>query len=119
PFQAKVLTPVIGRKPGSRSFPSGHSAAAFAGAWLLSKYFRRWRPAFVALATLVCFSRLYLGVHYLSDVVMGAISGAALAAGYRIVVGAAIQRATSFARGVRQRQTVATGEMSIPPSTRR
>ena len=43
----------------------------------------------------------------------------AVAAAGGILVVLAIQRATSLARGVRQRQTVATGEMSIPPSTRR
>ncbi|NCC37082.1 MAG: phosphatase PAP2 family protein, partial [Chloroflexia bacterium] len=39
PFLEVVQAVVIGRKPGSYSFPSGHSAAAFAGAWLMSHHY--------------------------------------------------------------------------------
>lgn len=80
PFRARVLAPVIGKKPNSHSFPSGHSAASFAAAWLLSQIFPAWRPFFYAVAGLVAFSRIYLGVHYFTDIVAGAVSGTALAA---------------------------------------
>ncbi len=85
PFAARVLAPVIGHRPGSHSFPSGHSAAGFAGAWLLSRHYPRWSPAFYLLALVVAFSRLYLGVHYLSDVVTGALAGTGLAVLFRAV----------------------------------
>src|SRR5512141_1202555 len=39
PFIAFIQAIVIGKKPGSWSFPSGHSASSFAGAWLLSRDF--------------------------------------------------------------------------------
>ena len=79
PFIAYIQAIVIGKKPGSWSFPSGHSASAFAGAWLLSREFPGQRPLFFVLAALVGFSRIYLGDHYPGDVLSGALSGMALA----------------------------------------
>jgi undecaprenyl-diphosphatase len=75
PFIDFVQATVIGKKPGSWSFPSGHSASSFAGAWLLSRDFPRLRPLFFLLAALVGFSRIYLGDHYPGDVLSGAFSG--------------------------------------------
>jgi undecaprenyl-diphosphatase len=79
PFIAFIQAIVIGKKPGSWSFPSGHSASAFAGAWLLSREFPGQGLFFFLLAALVGFSRIYLGDHYPGDVLSGALSGMALA----------------------------------------
>ena len=66
-------------KRSNSSFPSSHAANAFALAWVLSARWRRGWPAFAGVAVLVAFSRMYLGRHYLSDVVAGALLGAAVA----------------------------------------
>ena len=62
-------------KPLSYSFPSGHSASAFAAAGVLSYYFKKYSVCFYTLAALIAFSRIYLYVHYPSDVVGGIILG--------------------------------------------
>lgn len=61
------------------SFPSSHSANAWAAATVLARRWRRGWPAYVALAALVSFSRMYLDRHWLSDVAGGALLGSALA----------------------------------------
>ena len=85
PFIAFIQAIVIGKKPGSWSFPSGHSASAFAGAWLLSRDFPGQGSLFFLLAALVGLSRIYLGDHYPGDVLSGALSGMALAEGVQRV----------------------------------
>ena len=72
------LVPLI-PKPTDYSFPSGHTACSFAVGFLL---FRRLPKVYgipcLVLAMLIGFSRIYLGVHYPSDVIAGAISGICL-----------------------------------------
>lgn len=59
------------------SFPSGHTCASFAAALV---YYRmtpgRWGIPAVILASLIAFSRLYVGVHYPTDVLAGLVIGA-------------------------------------------
>lgn len=65
--------------PTSGSFPSGHSAAAFAFATGVGHVLPRAAVPLRALATVVGYSRVHTGVHYPGDVVAGALMGTALA----------------------------------------
>src|SRR5947207_4824650 len=63
------------RQPASRSFPSGHAASAFAFATAVGQAAPGVRlPLYVAAAT-VAYSRVHTGVHYPSDVAIGAVVG--------------------------------------------
>jgi len=64
--------------PGGHSFPSGHAAGAFTFAAFVSLQSPRASlPAF-AFAALVAWSRCFLGVHYPSDILAGALLGASI-----------------------------------------
>jgi undecaprenyl-diphosphatase len=59
----------------SSSFPAGHAATAFAGATLLSYLVPRAALGFLFLAAAIGYSRVYVGVHYPSDVLAGVLMG--------------------------------------------
>jgi undecaprenyl-diphosphatase len=74
--------PLVGT-PLDLSFPSGHAATSFAGATLLAWYAPRLAVPLYALAALVAWSRVYVGVHYPFDIVAGALLGIAVATAFR------------------------------------
>jgi membrane-associated phospholipid phosphatase len=67
------------RMPGSTSFPSGHSASAFAFASAVGRDVPALALPLNFLATAVAYSRVHTGVHYPSDTIVGALIGASTA----------------------------------------
>jgi undecaprenyl-diphosphatase len=75
PTAARSIPPM----PRSLSFPSGHTASSVGAAVALSRMWPRVGGVWWVAAGLIAYSRLYLHHHYPSDVVIGALLGAALA----------------------------------------
>lgn len=65
--------------PTDYSFPSGHTLSSVIGAAILTKANRKFGLAAIPLAALIAFSRLYLYVHYPTDVLAAAILGVVIA----------------------------------------
>jgi undecaprenyl-diphosphatase len=57
------------------SFPSSHAVNNFAGAIVLTFFYPRGRILYFFYAALIAFSRIYVGVHYPSDVICGSVLG--------------------------------------------
>jgi undecaprenyl-diphosphatase len=75
PFETTLDARIVGRRPTTYSFPSGHAASAVAGAFVTTLMAPRARAFLWALAVLIAASRIYVGVHYPLDVVAGACVG--------------------------------------------
>ena len=78
PFAVNTAVELLVKAPLDASFPSGHTAASFAAVFALKTAGSPlWKPA-LAAAVVIAFSRLYLYVHWPSDVLAGALLGAAV-----------------------------------------
>jgi membrane-associated phospholipid phosphatase len=86
------------RMPRSRSFPSGHTAAAFAFATGAGGELPWAAPPLYAIAALVGYSRVHTGVHYPLDVIAGALAGVALGE----LTGACVDRAARVQEPLRE-----------------
>ena len=74
PFQQESAVLLIG-EPTGYSFPSGHTLTSVIGAIVLASADRRFGYVAIPLAVLIAFSRLYLFVHFPSDVLCAALLG--------------------------------------------
>lgn len=74
PFSLRDISLIV-KMPTDHSFPSGHAAASFAAAGAMAFMKNRGRIPALILASLIALSRLYLYVHYPSDVLGGMLLG--------------------------------------------
>jgi undecaprenyl-diphosphatase len=79
PYLAFPKTNIFRNPLSDHSFPSGHTTAAFSTAFPFIFAFPEMLPLFLGLSTIVGFSRIYLGLHYPSDVIAGAVIGTCIA----------------------------------------
>ncbi|MGD1048023.1 MAG: phosphatase PAP2 family protein [Candidatus Krumholzibacteriaceae bacterium] len=93
----------------SFSFPSGHAANVTASMLFLGLVYRRWLAPLLAVALVVSFSRIYIGVHWPSDVLVGMALGAALG-------GAAYAVFTRVYREGTRNETPPQPEPDTPPA---
>ena len=101
--------PPLVELPSTYSFPSGHAVVAFACATVISFAVPRLRWPLFALAALVAFSRVYVGVHYPGDIAAGAVIG--------VAVGLLVEGARRLLRDyVRRRE--AQDDATAPPTPR-
>ncbi|MFD9407891.1 bifunctional phosphatase PAP2/diacylglycerol kinase family protein [Streptomyces sp. NPDC059989] len=99
----------LATQPQTTSFPSGHSASAFAFTAGLALESPGWGAALAPVAASVAFSRVYTGVHYPSDVVAGAALG--VAAGFVV---RRLARDAQEARVVPGDERTAAGAPALP-----
>ncbi|MEU5980474.1 phosphatase PAP2 family protein [Streptomyces sp. NPDC047315] len=85
-LDAVPLVRQLKRQPFTTSFPSGHAASAAAFATGVAMESRGWGALVAPLAASVAFSRVYTGVHYPSDVLVGAALGVGAAFAVRGLV---------------------------------
>lgn len=70
-------------KGGQYGFVSSHAGnfftIAWTAGWILQAHYKRLLPTLLILATIISYSRIYLGVHYLSDIIGGFLVGTTVA----------------------------------------
>ena len=82
PYRVLENLTILIKEPGEYSFPSGHTASSFAAAVVLFMLLpRKYGVPAMIMAFLIGISRLYVGVHYPTDVMAGMVMGTLLAIG--------------------------------------
>ncbi len=79
PFQLGLISLLSSLKDSysvwNFSFPSNHAMLAFCAIPILSEQYPKLKKVWIGLAILIAFSRIYLGLHFVSDVIFGAFAG--------------------------------------------
>lgn len=75
PYDVAGVAPYLIEVQHDFSFPSGHTTASFEGATVVFLYYKKWGIAALVLAALIAFSRMYLYVHYPTDILGGIALG--------------------------------------------
>jgi len=75
PYETIQAVTTLIPPPDSFSFPSGHACSSFAAAFMLSKGLGKKGALFYILAAAMAISRPYVGVHYISDILVGSAVG--------------------------------------------
>ncbi len=77
PFTVDTSVKLLIKEPSEFSFPSGHTLNSFTAATVIFLHYRKAGIAALAFAGLIAFSRMYLFVHYPTDILGGIILGVA------------------------------------------
>ncbi len=100
PYDAWAAVELLIRPESDYSFPSGHATSSFAAAVIYYRYLPKWfGTAAIVLAALIALSRLYVGVHYPTDVLCGVIIGI----GAALLVSLVEKRVSRNRDGLRER----------------
>ena len=83
PFEIREGIELIIKAPGGYSFPSGHTVSSVVGATVLTRANKKFGYVAIPLAVLIAFSRMYLFVHFPTDILAGAVLGFAI--GFAVV----------------------------------
>src|SRR3989344_5225703 len=79
PFVAENFIPLISQSPVEASFPSGHATFYFAFSTIIYFYNKKAGIIFFAASFLIALARVFVGIHWPSDILAGAILGVAVA----------------------------------------
>jgi undecaprenyl-diphosphatase len=98
PFQSGLISLLPGLTETGFSFPSGHALLAFCAIPILSEKYPKLKKVWIGIAIIIALSRVYLGFHFLSDVIAGAFIGYLI--GFMIVK---VEKETKFGRNIYER----------------
>lgn len=75
PFQQGLISLLPGLSETGFAFPSSHALIAFCAIPILSEKYPKLKKVWIVIAVIIALSRVYLGFHFLSDVIAGAFIG--------------------------------------------